>query len=431
MQESQTPATHLSEAERSILGSMLLNPEAVVAAEELINPGDFYEPKHELIYQAIMGLRQAGISPDVITVGEALMKTGDLQKLGPAYLHNLVEYTPNFSSFEYYADIMARAATRRRLKIVGAKILAAVESGEGDEYELVEAARKAIDSTRATDSGMRLERVGDVIRDMFATMDDPVNQVPTPWVQVNDMMGGMRPGQFIVIAARPSVGKSVMGVLLAMRLSITGAVAFHSLEMSKGELAARISSASAKIDLSRIITKRLTDQDMAKAAQYQPGWDRANLYIDDRSTVTITDIRRHVRSVARTGVPLAGVVVDYLQLMGQASGDRRSRQEFVSDMSRQLKILAKEMQVPVIALSQLNRNSTSREDSMPKISEMRESGSIEQDADVVILMHRELMGDLKNNLSVQVAKNRNGPTGPADLTFVGHNSTIRDPAGDV
>ena len=202
-------------------------------------------------------------------------------------------------------------------------------------------------------------------------------------------------------------------------------MAFSSLEMSNSDLLIRAVSSDLNINVGRLIDRQLTPQDWALIRERRPVWDRVPLYIDDRADVTITDIKRFARSVNRRQ-PLAAIVVDYLQLMAPPSGDKRSRQEFVADMSRQLKILAKDMHVPVIALSQLNRASEQRQDKMPMLSDIRESGAVEQDADVVILLHREIMGDEKNNLGMLVAKNRHGSTGYAEMAFFGHYSKVLD-----
>jgi replicative DNA helicase len=208
-------------------------------------------------------------------------------------------------------------------------------------------------------------------------------------------------------------------------MTAKGSVAFSSLEMSEADVQTRAVSGDLRIDLGRLLRRDLTPGDWTKIRDRRAAWQNVPLYIDDNSGVTITDIKRFARSVNRRQ-PLAGLVVDYLQLMAQPAGDSRPRHEFVSDMSRQLKILAMDLKIPVVALSQLNRGSTQREDKMPTISDLRESGSIEQDADVVILLHREIMGEKRGELAMLVAKNRNGATDVANLQFWGHYSIALD-----
>jgi replicative DNA helicase len=226
------------------------------------------------------------------------------------------------------------------------------------------------------------------------------------------------------------VGKSVIALQLAKALTAKGAVAFSSLEMSEADVQIRAVAADLRIDLARLMKRDLLATDWAKIRDRRAAWQNVPLYIDDNSGVTLTDIKRFARSVNRRQ-PLAGLVVDYLQLMAQPAGDKRPRHEFVADMSRQLKILAMEMHIPVIALSQLNRGSTQRQDNMPQISDLRESGAVEQDADVVILLHREIMGETSGDLSMLIAKQRNGPTGFAALDFWGHYSMALDKGANL
>jgi replicative DNA helicase len=318
---------------------------------------------------------------------------------------------------------MAKAAVRRRLATAGHKI-ASMAHQPGDESELVEFARKEVDATsKATTTAV--QSFGETIDAMLGQLDEKPDYIPTPWAAVNEIIGGLRPGGLYVVGARPSVGKSVVALQLAKAMTARGAVAFSSLEMSEADVQMRAVSADLRINLKNLIERDLTAGDWEKIRTRRAAWEHVPLFVDDNSGVTITDIKRFARSVNRRK-PLAGLVVDYLQLMSQPPGDNRPRHEFVSDMSRQLKILAMEMKIPVVALSQLNRGSTQREDKMPTISDLRESGSIEQDADVVILLHREIMGEKRGELAMLVAKNRNGATDVAHLTFWGHYSSAYD-----
>ena len=297
-------------------------------------------------------------------------------------------------------------------------------AGGGDVDELVEASRREVDLTsRAT--GTAVLSFGETIDVMLGTLDQDINHRPTPWEAVNQIIGGLRPGALYVVGARPSVGKSIVALNLAQELTKHGSVAFSSLEMSNNDVQIRAVSSDLNLDVSRLIERNLMPGDWAKIRDRRAVWSDVPLFVDDRSGVTITDIKRFARSVNRRK-PLAGVVVDYLQLMAQPHGDKRPRHEFVADMSRQLKIMAMDMQIPVIALSQLNRASESRQDKMPMLSDLRESGAVEQDADVVILLHREIMGENRDDLSMLVAKNRHGATGLAELTFWGHYSKALD-----
>jgi len=415
---------HDEVAEQSVLGAMLISRDAITDVTDILDGGDFYRPAHETIYRTILDLSAAGSPVDAITVNDALTRMGEIQRTGGAgYTHTLATTVPSASSGAYYAEIVAHAATRRRLTMAGRKIQDLATSG-GDVDELVEASRREVDLTsRATRSVV--QSFGETIDVMLGSLDEEVNHHPTPWAALNQIIGGLRPGALYVVGARPSVGKSVVALNLAKGLTGYGSVAFSSLEMSNNDVQIRAVSADLHIDVAHLIERNLTPGDWAKIRDRRAAWDKVPLFVDDRSGVTITDIKRFARSVHRRQ-PLAGVIVDYLQLMSQPHGDKRPRHEFVADMSRQLKIMAMDMQVPVIALSQLNRASEQRQDKMPMLSDLRESGAVEQDADVVILLHREIMGDKRDEMSMLVAKNRHGATGLAELSFWGHYSKCLD-----
>lgn len=412
-------------AEQSVLGAMLLSRDAIAEVADVLEGGDFYRPAHELIYRTILDAHSNGRPVDAVTINDALTKAGDIKLAGGVtYLHEIAGLVISASSGAYYAEIVAQAATRRRLTAAGRKIQE-LASGAGEVDEIVEAARREVDQTSRA-SGSVVQSFGETIDIMLGSLDEDINHHPTPWDALNQIIGGLRPGALYVVGARPSVGKSVIALNLAKGLTGCGSVAFSSLEMSNNDVQIRAVSADLNIDVARLIERDLSPGDWAKIRDRRAAWEHVPLFVDDRSGVTITDIKRFARSVNRRK-PLAGIVVDYLQLMSQPVGDKRPRHEFVADMSRQLKIMAMDMQVPVIALSQLNRASESRNDKMPMLSDLRESGAVEQDADVVILLHREIMGDLRNDLSMLVAKNRHGATGLAQLQFWGQYSKALDP----
>lgn len=422
---SDETANHDAAAEQAVLGAMLLSRDAVLDITELLNGGDFYRPAHETIFRTILAAHGRGEPVDPVTITDRLTRDGELAKCGgPTYLHELTQTCPAPSAGAYYADIVARAATLRRLTTAGQKIVQMARSG-GDEAELVEMARREIDLTTKATTGT-VQSFGETIDRMIDTLDEKPNHHPTPWTALNNIIGGLRPGALYVVAARPSVGKSVVALQLAKELTRHGSVAFNSLEMSTTDVQIRAVAADLNIDMKRLMERDLNPSDWNKIRDRRAAWDRVPMFIDDRSSVTITDIKRFARTVNRRQ-PLAGVVVDYLQLMTQPPGDKRPRQEFVADMTRQLKVMAMDMQIPVIVLSQLNRGSEQRQDKIPQMGDLRESGAIEQDADVVILLHREIMGERRGDLSMIVAKNRNGSTNTADLTFFGHYSKALDP----
>jgi replicative DNA helicase len=423
MSEDQIPAQDVT-AEQSVLGAMMLSREVIADITEILTGPEFYRPAHETIFRTILGMVGRGEPVDPITVGDSLARDGEAGRVGGLpYLQELIQTVPAPSAGPFYAEIVAKMSTRRLLAAAGRKIVS-MATLPGDEGELVELARKEVDSTsKATTHTVR--SFGETIDEMLGQLDEKPDLIPTPWESVNEIIGGLRPGGLYVVGARPSVGKSVIALQLAKAMTAKGSVAFSSLEMSEADVQTRAVSGDLRIDLGRLLRRDLTPGDWTKIRDRRAAWQNVPLYIDDNSGVTITDIKRFARSVNRRQ-PLAGLVVDYLQLMAQPAGDSRPRHEFVSDMSRQLKILAMDLKIPVVALSQLNRGSTQREDKMPTISDLRESGSIEQDADVVILLHREIMGEKRGELAMLVAKNRNGATDVANLQFWGHYSIALD-----
>ncbi|WP_045076239.1 replicative DNA helicase [Psychromicrobium lacuslunae] len=408
------------DAERSVLGSVMLSRSALVDVVEVVSAADFYRPAHEMIFTACLGLFNRSEPVDPVTVAAELSAQGTLHKCGDAvYLHELVQAVPTAASGSYYAGIVANKAGLRRLSAALAKAHQVVMSG-ADSQSALQEARSLVDSAVRTDEGS-LRSMGETIDETLNDLSEPVRFTPTAWDDLSYLLGGWRPGAVVVIGARPGVGKTVVGLQSALDLTRHGNVLFASLEMTRNELQSRAIAQIAKVSVKDIDRRSLTDEAWDRVAKARKDLDRS-LFIDDRSFQTITSIRSAARTVARKG-PLAGVVVDYVQLISAPTGDRRSRQEQVAEISRGLKILSKELDVPVLALSQLNRQSESRTDKRPSIADLRETGALEQDADVVLLLHRDLDGD-PSLMNIAVAKNRHGITGAVELTFEGAYSRI-------
>ena len=411
----------LETAELSILGSVLLTNGR--ALEEIdFAPGDYRHPSFEFIHRAMVNMKVAGEPIDQLTVMDRVMKSGE--KIDPLILHKAADVTPSAANVGYYAGIVTDAATMRRLSAAATRVQDMVTNG-GDADEIVEAARREMDRAQTSVKAQPVQFLADTIEDTINFLESAVVATPTPWPSLNRIINGLKPGALYVVGARPSVGKSVVGLQLARELANHGSVAFMSLEMSLNDVNIRLMSADLKMDMGKLMRHDLNESDWKRIGERMR--DRANmpLAVNDNTGSSITDIKRFVRNVHRRQ-PLAGIVVDYLQLMAQQPGDKRPRHEFVADMSRQLKIMAMELDVPVIALSQLNRGSTAREDQRPKISDLRESGGLEQDADAVILLHREIDTENKYEIHMLVGKNRNGPTGVTSMDFIGHHASIRD-----
>lgn len=421
------PIPH-DEAEKHVLGSCMHTRRAIDDVTELGLEGpDFYAPRHETIYAAILTLHSRGEGVDPITVAAQLTKTGEITAAGGAlYLADLYATPPTAANVAYYARIVRDQAVRRRLVAATSRIGQLATTGEGDVDELVETARAEIDAaSRATAT------TGWVHTAIEATIEDlaqPTPTVPTPWEDLNHLIGGWAPGRLYVLGARPAVGKSLIAINAATHLARTAPVALSTLEMSEQEIHHRIIANLASVNLGHLTEHRVQDHEWDRISKAQTAIRALRLSIDDRSSVTVTDVASHARSVARRCEdPLGGVVVDYLQLMSSPAGRRNeNREQQIAGMSRRLKVLAKDLRCPVIALSQLNRSSEARHDKRPTMADLRESGAIEQDADVVILLHVD--EDDPSTLHVAVAKNRHGPTGAFTLDRLGHFARVTTPA---
>ncbi|MFF2123488.1 replicative DNA helicase [Kitasatospora sp. NPDC058184] len=430
------------DAEKSVLGGMMLSKDAIGDVVEVLKPADYYRPAHEMIHTAILDLYGRGEPADPITVAGELTKRGELQRVGGApYLHTLVNSVPTAANAEYYAQIVHERAVLRRMVEAGTRIAGMGYAAEGDVDELVNAAQAqvmALADQRGEDNCAPL------IDGMDITLGDVegrkhnrgrITGVPTGFADLDQLTQGLQGGQMIVIAARPAIGKSTLALDIARSASITHGLttAFFSLEMGRQEIQLRAVSAEGRVALHHLRSGDMTDDDWLRTSRAVARMPEAPLLIDDNPVQSALSIAARCRKLKqRRGLDL--VVVDYLQLL-QGSGRRaENRQQEVSDMSRNLKLLAKQLGVPVIALSQLNRGPEQRTDKRPMISDLRESGSIEQDADMVILLHREDAYDKESpragEADLIVAKHRNGPTATITVAFQGHYSRFIDMTRD-
>jgi replicative DNA helicase len=424
-------------AEQSTLGGMLLSKDAVADVVEVVRGADFYAPKHEVIFDAILNLYAHGEPTDAITVTDELTKTGSLVRAGGAeYLHTLTALVPTAANAGYYASIVAERALLRRLVDAGTKIVQMGYAGEGEPQDLVNIAQAEIygvtGSADVEDYVPLTTAVDSAIEEIETARnrDGSMIGVPTGFRDLDDLTNGLHAGQLIIIAARPALGKSTLALDLARHASVryNQPTIFFSLEMGKSEIAMRLLSAESSVPLQNMRKGTVANNDWTAIAATRGRISDAPLYIDDSPNMTLVEIRAKCRRLKqRVGLKL--VVIDYLQLM--TSGRRvENRQQEVSEFSRALKLLAKELQVPVVALSQLNRGPEQRSDKMPALSDLRESGSLEQDADMVILLHREGAYDRDHpragEADLIVAKHRNGPTGTIVVGFTGHLSRFND-----
>lgn len=433
---------HDDVAEQSVLGGMLLSKDAIADVVESLRASDFYKPAHETIYEAILSLYGHGSPADAITVADELKKRGELTRVGGAsYIHTLIASVPTAANAQYYAEIVKEHAIMRRLIEAGTKIAQLGYANETEVDTLVDQAQAEIyavtDGNAKEDYVSFSEALEETINEIDANSNRPdgVYGVPTDFIEFDELTGGLHGGQMIVIAARPGVGKSTLALDIARSAAIHHQMTtvFFSLEMSRTELAMRILSAEGKISMGRLKKGDLDTEGWTNLATLQGRIDSALLFIDDSPNMTLMEIRAKCRRLKQRN-DLKLVVLDYLQLM--SSGKKvESRQQEVSEFSRSLKLLAKELDVPVIALSQLNRGSEQRTDKRPMVSDLRESGSIEQDADMVILLHREDMynpdSERVGEADMIIAKHRGGPTRTIPLAFSGKYSRFNNMANEA
>ena len=428
---------HDVDAEMAVLGGMLMSKDAIGEVSQLLETSDFYLPQHQTIYDAILTLFAGSQPVDVVLVANELMKDGNLDKVGGAdYLHSLVASVPTAANAMYYADIVHQNAVLRNVIIAGTKIAQMGYSASGAQAEdIVNLAQSEVYEMSAGKVRQDYVAIGPVLQNTLDQLDKMQNHeleqgVPTGFRDIDEVTQGLQPGQMIVVAGRPAMGKSTLGIdfarSAALHHNMTSIV--FSLEMSKVELAQRIIAAETNIPLAAM--RRAEDITPDRWNTLNTFWTKmqnAPLFIDDSPNMSLMEIRAKCRRLKQTN-DLKLVVIDYLQLM--SSGKRvESRQQEVSEFSRALKLLAKELEVPVVALSQLNRGPEMRNDKKPQLSDLRESGSIEQDADVVFLVHRPDFynkEDRPGEADIIMAKHRNGPTDTFNLAFLGATSKFMD-----
>ncbi len=427
------PPPHNLEAEQSVLGAILLSDRALypVAVEDGLRPDDFYRDQHRIIYAAMLRLHEEGRPIDMVTLTEYLRQGGRLEEAGgEASLHALAASPPAVGHVRYYAEIVRGNALERALLATVYDVQASVLERTGTPRELVEQAERAI--LDVADDGRRQEFkvVADVLHveldklEKLSREGTALTGTPTGFRDLDELTGGFQPGNLIVLAARPGMGKSALVTNIAENAAIdhNKTVALFSLEMSEAELAQRFIASQARIKGDELRKGRVAENRWPKILQASQRLSQARLFIDDTSDAGVLEVRAKARRLhSREPNGLGMVIVDYLQLM-RADGRTDNRAEQVGQMSRGLKILARELDVPVVALSQLNRNVEQRMDKRPLLSDLRESGSVEQDADLVMFIFRDEYynrddSEHQGEAELIIAKHRNGPLGKVTLTF--------------
>lgn len=436
----QTPP-HSAEAEESVLGAVLMSADAANVALEKLHIEDFYLPAHQNVFQAISDLFNANQPIDAVTVSEALRRTGALDRVGGVgFLTGLIDAVPTTSNIEYYASIVEEHALRRRLLRVGGDIGAfatAIDEPIAEVLDRSEQAVFAVSERRIGDGlapidpllGPAIERAEELNRQGL-----DVTGTPTGFRDLDRLLSGLHPSNLLIVAARPGMGKTALVLNIAQNVAVNDVpVAIFSLEMSREEIVTRMLCAQGRIDSQRLRSGRLAESDFTKLSNAASVLYKKPIFVDDSPGLTVTEIRAKSRRMRRRpGLGL--VIVDYLQLMQGSGGE--NRQQEIAQISRSLKNLARELQVPIIAVSQLNRSLESREDKRPRLGDLRESGAIEQDADVVIFIYRHEYyhpeaQETKGIAELNISKHRQGAIGRVDMTFLPEFTLFADMGRDA
>ncbi|MBJ6361662.1 replicative DNA helicase [Paenibacillus sp. GCM10012307] len=418
------------EAEQAVLGSVLLQSEALIAAMERIRSEDFYSTAHQMIFEVMVDLGEANQPIDLVTLTASLQDKQQLEEIGGvSYLAKLVGSMPTAANVDYYAQIVEEKAMYRKLIRTATQIVTNGYAGSDDIGMLLsEAEQKIMEiSNRRASSGFISIR--DVLMEVFERVEHLYSNkggatgIPSGFTDLDKMTSGFQRSDLIIVAARPSVGKTAFALNIAQNVGVRAreTVAIFSLEMSAGQLVQRMICAESNVDASRMRTGYLEGDDWEKLTMAIGSLSEAEIYIDDTPGITVAEIRAKCRRLKKEK-GLGMILIDYLQLIQGRGKAGENRQQEVSEISRTLKHIARELEVPVIALSQLSRGVEQRQDKRPMMSDLRESGSIEQDADIVAFLYRDDYYDKetekKNIIEIIIAKQRNGPVGTVELAFL-------------
>ena len=421
---------HSLEAEQSVLGAMIVDKEAINTAVETIQPNDFYKEANKEIYETILELYNKNEPVDLITLSEEMKKRDTLDSIGGiGYLTSLSGGVATTANVEYYCKIVEEKSTLRQLIKSCDEIVSKSYEDSEDVNAIIEKAEKNIFDITQGRNNDGFFPIKEVLLESFTKIEemsmkgDGLTGLTTGFIDIDDKLSGLQKSDLVLLAARPSMGKTALGLNIALNSSLeaNANVAVFSLEMSKEQLVQRMLSSISHVDLQNIISGKLDEDEWVKIIEAMGPLSETNIYIDDTAGISLMEMKAKCRKLKiESGLDL--VVIDYLQLM-QSDTPHESRQQEISSISRGLKALAKEMDCPVLALSQLSRAPELRSDHRPILSDLRESGAIEQDADVVMFLYRDEYynedSDKKNIGEVIVAKHRNGPTGTVDLVWMG------------
>jgi replicative DNA helicase len=436
---------HSIEAEQSLLGALLLDNQAFDRVADLVTGEDFYRDDHRRLWRHIARLIEASRPADVVTVSESVEASEDKDKTGgPAYLGALAQNTPSALNVRRYAELVRERAVQRRLAQVATGIAEeALNPGGKEVGQLLDEAESKI--FQIAESGARRDQglleIKPVLAKVFERIDhlyhrenpSDVTGVPTGYTKIDQMTSGLQSGDLVIIAARPSMGKTALALNIAEHVAVDNGlpVAIFSMEMSSTQLAMRMLGSIARVDQHKMRTGRLNDKEWGDLSDAMAKLHETPLFIDEGGALTALEVRARARRLKRQYSKLGLIVIDYLQLMA-ASSQGENRATEISEISRSLKAMAKELDVPVVALSQLNRAVDQRPDRRPVMSDLRESGAIEQDADVIMFIYREVVykpdlpEDQRGLAEVIIGKQRNGPIGTIKLTFLGQHTRFEN-----
>ena len=426
------------EAEQSVLGAMLIKKEAITQAQELLRPNDFYREAHRIVFETMLELAGDNEAVDLVTLTEALRKKEMLEKVGGiSFITALANYVPTAANIVYHAQIVKEKSELRHLIDAATEIASAAYEATDDVKDIMDDAEKKILAVAANQTGGAFEPIRNIVIDTVGRVETlyenqgGLTGISTGFRDLDRDTSGLQKSDLILVAARPSMGKTAFTLNIATYAAMHGhTVAFFSLEMSKEQLVQRMLCSEGGIDSQRLRTGQLEDADWDRLINTADRVSKASIYIDDTAGINVMDLRSKARRLkAEHGLDL--IVIDYLQLMqGRARSNSDNRQQEISEISRSLKALARELDVPVVALSQLSRSVESRTVKKPMLSDLRESGSLEQDADIVMFLYREDYYDQeterKNITEVIIAKHRNGPIGTIELFFQKEFTKFRD-----
>jgi replicative DNA helicase len=426
------------EAEESVLGAMLLSPGAIGAVSEILDAGDFYRESHARIYLAAVGLYARGEPVDAITLVDELEERGELEEVGGrSRIHELAALVPATANASHYARIVREMATLRGLIRTGAEIARLGWERPGPTEELVDRAEQVLFELSQSRVSSEFSHIEELLKDSFERITAlyeagaDVTGVASGFRDLDRLTSGFQPGNLVIVAARPSMGKSALGLCIAANLSVRHEVpvALFTLEMSKAEVTQRLMCSEAKVESQRLRTGKLAAEDWPRLTAACDKLAKAPIYVDDTGSITMMEIRAKARRLKSRETNLGLIVVDYLQLMTSGSTVENRVQE-VSQISRNLKVLARDLDVPILAMSQLSRAVEQRHDKRPILSDLRESGSIEQDADLVLFIYRDEYynedSDQQGLAEVHLAKHRNGPTDSIKLSFLKRYAKFAD-----